>query len=378
MAEDQSACGLERSVAAAAEQNDFTGSIVVSHRGHAVVTLYRGEISEIGSGPIDEKTRFNLASVSKIFTAVAIGQLIDRGKLRLDEPVGDVVKGLTDAARHVTIRQLLNHTSGLGDFFKPENMPAMLKARSASELLPLIREESPAFVPGSRFSYSNSGFLLLGIAIERVSGMTYGEYLRRNIFLPAGMTSTGLDPQPLATLALGMTYAEMGPAASAPTSGNGLVVVGPGGGEMSGGEAQRPRTLRVAPGAREGYGSPAGGMYSTPTDLNKFAAALENGKLLFRQTLDEFTFPQVQVSPATASGPARYYGFGFGFSDVSGTRWIGHNGGTPGANVEYWFDPSGEWTVAVLSNRDPPVATQMMRQIRLIMRGPVAAGSVCK
>ena len=400
--EDRPACELERSIAAAAEQHDFSGSILVAHKGLPVVTLYRGQLSEPGSGAIGEETRFNLGSAGKMFTAVAIGQLVDKGKLRLDEPIGEVIQGLTPAASQVTIRQLLNHTSGLGDFFKPENMPLMLRARSAGELLPLIAKESPDFAPGSRFSYSNSGFLLLGIAIERLSGLTYGEYLQQGIFLPAEMNSTGLDPRPLATLAVGMTYADLepeppGPAASspgatsasphnaisgaassAPIPDNGRVLIGPGDGKTQPAANPKPSSLHPAPGAREGYGSPAGGMFSTAADLNRFAVALEGGKLLSRSLVDALFSPQVQVAPPTASGPARYYGFGFGISDVSGARWVGHNGGTMGANIEFWFDPNGEWTVVVLANRDPPIATQMMRQIRLLISEPTTTASVCR
>ena len=314
-----------------------------------------------------------------MFTAVAIGQLIEQGKVQLDEPVGRIVSGLTPEASKVTIRQLLTHTSGLGDFFRPENMAAMLKARSASDILPLISSDKPAFVPGTRFFYSNSGFALLGIVIERLSGMTYGEYLKRHVFAPAQMTHTGVDPQPLTTLAVGMTAGGMampaqpdthlvliGPdgkplpaGAQPPSGGNGLRLIGPGGRSVNAEGADEIDALRPAPGATEGYGSPAGGLFSTAEDMDRFGAALMHGTLVRPSTLTEFTSARVESAPATTDRAARHYGFGFGITEDGQLGWFGHNGGTLGANAEFWIQPDHQWVVSVLSNRDPPTATKV-------------------
>ena len=146
-----------------------------------------------------ENARFNLGSAGKMFTGVAVGQLIDAGKVRLEDPIGAQVKGLTSEAAAVTVRQLLTHTSGLGNFFSPENLVAIEKARTASDLLSLVASDKPSFPPGSRFQYSNTGFLLLGILVERVSGQSYGRYLDEHVFNPAGMVTTGLEPGPAST-----------------------------------------------------------------------------------------------------------------------------------------------------------------------------------
>lgn len=383
---------IQQCVAAEADREGLSGSILVSQGDKTLARVTRGQLAEVGSPPIDANTRFNLGSGSKMFTAVAIGQLVDEGKLRLDEPVGRVVAGLTPEASKVMIRQLLNHTSGLGDFFRPENMGAMLKARSASDILPLIANDKPAFSPGSKFSYSNSGFALLGIVIERVSGLSYGEYLRHHVFAPAGMNNTGLDPKPLATLAVGMTAGGM----PDPSAGHQLVLLGPDGKPLPPGTAVpiggppmvligrdgRPATgaamlskLSPAPGATEGYGSPAGGLFSTGEDMHRFAMALMSGKLLRPGTTKEFTSPQVEASPASAGRPSRYYGFGFGISNEGGLNWFGHNGGTLGANAEFSMQPEHEWVISVLSNRDPPAATNIMRWIRALLAGPGSAGT---
>ena len=372
----------QRCLSAEAEREALSGSILVTEAGREVAAVYRGKQGDASSAPIGPNTRFNLGSASKMFTAVAIGQLIEHGKLQLDEPVGRIVAGLTPEASNVTIRQLLTHTSGLGDFFRPENMSAMLKARSASDILPLVASDKPAYPAGAKFSYSNSGFALLGIVVERLSDMTYGQYLQRNVFGPAGMTRTGLDPKPLATLAVGMTAGGMQmaghvdahlvligpdgkplPIGSQPPDANGLTLIAPGGAKLDASTGDSGQ-LRPAPGATEGYGSPAGGLFSTTEDMDRFAQALMQGKLLRPSTVAEFTSPQVESAPATAERPARHYGFGFGLTEDNGLSWFGHNGGTLGANAEFAVQPNHQWAISVLSNRDPPTASKVMAWTR--------------
>jgi D-alanyl-D-alanine carboxypeptidase len=327
---------LERCLIQAAEKVDFSGVISATSDGRPEAFVARGRLAGPDSGPIDARTRFNLGSASKMFTAVAIGQLIDAGKIGLDDKVGVYVKGLTPEASAVTVRQLLTHSSGLGDFFRPENMAAMMAARTASDLLPLM--------PGSRFAYSNSGFVLLGILVERVSGMSYRDYLARRIFAPTGMTSTGSDPKPLSDLAVGMTA--MGP------------------------DHARTPTLHPAPGATEGYGSPAGGLFSTTADLKRFAEALAADRLTRPATATSLTTAQILAAPATTSRPERRYGFGFNVGAEQGHRWFGHGGGTPGANAEIAVFPEDRLVLTVLANRDPPMATRMFAYLRRLALDP--------
>jgi CubicO group peptidase (beta-lactamase class C family) len=348
----------------------FSGIVSLAYRNRPAWTVTSGRMAGPESSPIAADTRFNLGSASKMFTAIAVAQLLDSGKVHLDDPVGRYVKGLDPDASRVTVRQLLTHTSGLGDFFKPENMETMLRARTASDILPLIRNEKPAYAPGSRFSYSNSGFALLGVLIERVSGQPYGDYLRRHIFIPAGMTATGLDPRPLDTLAVGMTR---GPR---PQMGGSLgddhppkmILIGP-----EGGHAQPPsaaNALRPAPGATEGYGSPAGGLFSTAGDMQKFIDALLANRLARAETTAAMIAPQVEVAPASGDQPARHYGYGFGAGTFEGHRWVGHNGGTLGANTEVVSFPDDQWSLVVLSNRDPPEATELLHRLRNLLFHP--------
>ncbi len=402
------AAALERCLGARAEQEAFSGVISVTHHGQPVVSLVKGVVAGPGSAPIGAATRFNLASMGKMFTAVAIGQLVDAGKVHWDDPVGKYVSGLTPEASIVTVRQLLTHSSGLGDFFKPQNMDAMLKARTASDILPLIAADKPSFAPGSKFSYSNSGFALLGVVIERVSGQSYGDYLREHIFAPAGMTDTGLSPQPVATLAVGMTSLRLQPVSTAaqtrqvgsaghpaqggPDEGNQhdglqlqpspgasatppqhLMLIGPDGKPIEANTARgNPTELQPAPGATESFGSPAGGAYSTAADMQHFADALLQDKLVGAATRNALTSQQIVAYPASDGKPERSYGMGFGVGTEDGKRWFGHNGGTAGANAEFAEFPEDQWTLEVLSNRDPPVASTLFRYLKDLLFKPDA------
>ena len=324
---------LEQRVA----RDDFSGFVIAVHRGAVAASVGRGVVGAPDSAAIARDTRFNIASAGKMFTAVAVGQLVDAKKIAFDDPIGKYVKGLLPETAVVTIRQLLTHTSGLGDFFSPQNIRVLHAARTATDLLPLIASQKPEFTPGSQFRYSNSGFALLGILIERVTGLTYGEYLRRSVFLPAGMENTGLDPEPLDTLAQGLT-------AKTPAGGTG--------------------PLHPAPGATL-HGSAAGGAFSTASDLQRFAVALLGNRLASSANTAALISSKVQTS-----SPGRSYGYGFGIKARNGRTWIGHNGGTLGANVEFEFTSDGEWSLAALSNRDPPSATKLMEYLEDLIADP--------
>jgi D-alanyl-D-alanine carboxypeptidase len=331
---------LSRCVEARAAREDFSGAVVALHRGAVAVSVARGVVGAPGSAAITPATRFNIASAGKMFTAVAVAQLVDAGKIAFDDPVGKHVAGLAPETAAITLRQLLTHTSGLGDFFSPQNIPALHRARTAGDLLPLVAAQKPDFAPGSQFKYSNSGFVLLGVVIERVSGMTYGEYLRSHVFTVAGMTSSGLDPEPLDTLAQGLT-------ARSPAGGAG--------------------PLHPSPAAML-HGNPAGGAFSSAGDLQKFAAALAGNRLASARTTAMLLAPQVKTP-----SPDRSHGLGFGIKSRHERTWMGHNGGTLGVNVELEFSADGEWSLAVLSNRDPPAATTMLEYLEELIAKPADA-----
>jgi len=262
-------------------------------------------------------TRFGIASAGKMFTAVAVAQLAAQGRLRFEDPASRYVPGwLAPQARSVTIAQLLQHTSGLGDFLGRLNEEgATGRYERLEDYRALAAADTPAFAPGTGFRYSNVGYLVLGAIVQAVSGEPWGCYLESHVFRPAGMRATSAyRPAAKGALATGYMQDEEG-------------------------------VWRRNESVLEGRGSPAGGSASTAGDLAAFARALRSGILLEPALFDSLTEPRVEMA-----GTGRMYGRGFMVSRGDAPRIWGHAGGFPGvgALVEVYEDRG--WVLAVLSN----------------------------
>jgi CubicO group peptidase (beta-lactamase class C family) len=260
--------------------------------------------------------------MNKMFTAVAILQLVEAGKLALDDPIGKYLTDYPnkDVASKVTVQHLLTHTGGTGDIFGPEFEKNRLTLRTHSDYLKLYGSRGLTHEPGKEFEYSNYGFVLLGALIEKVTGMSYYDYVDSKIFKPAGMTSTG-----------SLTEAEKVPNRST--------------GYMKRDGAWVPNTDTLP-----WRGTAAGGGYSTVGDLLRFAEALEAGKLISKKMLAEATKAQVEGG----------YGFGFDTKGEGPLRSYGHNGGAPGMNGDLRIFPQLGTVLVALSNLDPPAAGRMV------------------
>jgi len=335
---------------ALAAQPGFSGVALLRHGGRQHLAA-QGSSDAAGAAPRTD-TRFNLGSASKMFTAVAVAQLVAQDKLALDAPIGRWVNGLTPAVAAVTVRQLLTHSGGLGNFVVPENLAALQQAKTLDQQMALVQDDKPAFEPGSRFRYSNTGFLLLGRAVERAAGMPFADYLQARVFEPAGMTQTSLDPALPVSATPGYTRLPEWTLGPGPGS-------GPGPGPRPGGPVGplRPAAEAALP------GSPAGGAYSTVADLARFMDALESGKLVTSQWVKELTRKHIDATPPGAPRPM-HYGLGFGLSPWEGQPGFGHNGGAPGVNAEVMRFTADDLLIVVLANRDPPVAGQMLARLR--------------
>jgi D-alanyl-D-alanine carboxypeptidase len=338
-----------------AARPEFSGVALLRQRGQTRVAA-QGAADGAGK-PLDEESRFNLGSASKMFTAVAVGQLVERGRLALDAPIGRWVDGLSPEVAAVTLRQLLTHSGGLGNFFAPDNLAAMLKADRLADLLPLARDARPLFTPGSRFQYSNNGFLLLGLAVERASGQAFDAYLRDQVFAPAGMASTSLRPALPRAAALGFTRLPVLALGEAPPMRPGPL---PGAASALPPPPPPPPLNGPLRAADESLlpGTSAGGAYGTADDLLRFFDALRAGRLVSATMLRELTRPQIETMPG------QHHGLGFGLIRWEGHAGFGHNGGTPGVNAEAMVFPADELVLIVLANRDPPTATQQMQALR--------------
>ncbi|MBV8897527.1 MAG: alpha/beta fold hydrolase [Acidobacteriaceae bacterium] len=175
----------------------FSGAVLLAKDGKPIFEQAYGFADREHQSPNSLATRFRMGSMNKMFTAVAILQLVSAGKLRLDDPVIKYLPDYSnrDLASRVTIRELLSHTGGTGDFFGPEFDKHRLELRTHEDYIELFGRRPVRFEPGSRFEYSNYGFILLGAVIEKVSGESYYDFVRDHIYRVAGMTSTGSEPE---------------------------------------------------------------------------------------------------------------------------------------------------------------------------------------
>ena len=323
---------IEACVRSAAETLKFNGSILVALDGLRVEQSF-GTSDAAGRVPIDRETRFSVGSASKMLTAVAIGRLVDRGAIDLNAAIGRYLPGLRPEFSSITVAQLLNHTSGLGDYLDLKNKTTIDAARTATDLLPLALASAPAFPPGSKRAYSNSGFVVLGAIIEKVSGMSYAQFVQKEILTPLGMNHTQF-------IAAG--------------SAEPMTRMSPGG--ML--DSPIPSPLRDL------HASPAGGVVSTTGDLTKFLTALGNAKLIRRATLTKFI-----LARPDPSGDAGSYGYGFNVRIGPPLR-VGHGGGAPGVNAEIAYYPATRWQLIALSNNDPPTASRMVTVLEKTIFAP--------
>lgn len=326
MTETELASALRQTLEKDAAAGRFAGAVLVSRNGKAVFTQAYGLSDRERKTPDSLKTRFRIGSMNKMFTAVATLQLAQAGKLTLNDPIGKYLTDYPnkDVATKVTIHELLTHTGGTGDIFGPEFDAHRLELRTLADYVKLYGNRGPGFDPGSKWEYSNYGFLLLGVVIEKVSGQSYYDYIRQHVYTPAGMTASGSEPEDQLVTDRSIGYTKMG------------------------GKDWHPNTDTLP------YrGTSAGGGYSTVEDLSKFAMALQENKLLNPHYTELLT----TAKPGT---PDNTYAYGFEDRKINGTRCFGHGGGAPGMNGGLEICPTNGYVVAVLANMDPPTASRVV------------------
>jgi len=312
----------------------FSGVLVIEQNGQRLYAKPFGLANREDDTPVQLDTPFLFASQGKMFTAVAVLQLVAAGKLDLDDPIGKhLLDYPNDAMAAVTLRQLLAHQGGTGDIgvLQPDEGANRAWVRSIADLIKLNGDRAPAFPPGSDFEYSNYGFLLLGAVVEAISGQSYYDYVAEHIFAPVGMTATRFPTlEEMDGVARGYTQADDG-------------------------------TLVPSADQLPWRGTPAGGGVTTADDEVRFVEALKAGKLIPLPLLEEAIKQQTD-----------WYGYGFISSGPDEFPHWGHGGGAPGNSAALSIYPANDMTMVCLSNRDPPVCDRLLTRLHWHLSPPPA------
>ena len=327
MSEAEVIAALRAQVEKDAAADRFAGAVLLAKNGKVLFSGAYGLADRDRKVPNQIDTRFRIGSMNKMFTAVSILQLVQAGKIKLTDPLGKYVTDYPnqDVAAKVTIHHLLTHTGGTGDIFGPQFDTHRLELKTLNDYVALYGTRAPAFQPGSQWVYSNYGMVLLGVVVERVTKQSYYDYVAEHVYKPAGMTLTGSEPESQAVPNRSIGYMR-----------------------SQGGSAWTPNTDTLP------YrGTSAGGGYSTVGDLMKFADALMAHKLLNPE------YTELLIAGKVDSGGGRKYAYGFEDGRKDGGGAVGHGGGAPGMNGDLRIYPQSGYVVAVLSNLDPPAASQV-------------------
>lgn len=302
----------------AAYSADEPGASAIVARGDEILFLgARGSANLEHGTPIEPNMVFRLGSITKQFTSAAIMILVEQGKLALDDPLTKFLPDYPEVGKSVTVEHLLTHTSGIVSYTGiPGYMQTeIIKVRNVDEMVAVFKDLPIEFAPGEQFAYNNSGYVLLGAIIEKVSGLSYEEFIQQKIFDPLGMTRSYYD-----------NHARIIPDR----------VSGYGGAP---GEYRNARYLSMT----QPYA--AGSLLSTVEDLLRWNTALFGGELISQASLKKMTTPY-----ELSSGGPNSYAYGLSVTDVRGQHTLSHGGGINGFSTYGLYIPEAKIFVAVLSN----------------------------
>lgn len=289
----------------------FSGVVLVARHGEVLFSEAYGWANKAAGERNTLDTRFNIGSLNKLITGVAVLKLAELGQLDLDAPIGTYLDGFPDrVAERVTVRHLLRHRSGWGAYWEhPVYLAQRTTLRDIDDYLAFIRDIQLDFEPGTRWQYSNVGYEVLGGIIERVTGESYYDVVREHVYAPAGMENTDSYWRDAPNLAVPYT------------------------------QEHRPGYADPLPDGLGPRGTPAGGGYATVGDLLRFQEALLDHRLL---------------SPAMTRLFLADYD-----PDGQPETGFGRAGGAPGLNSTWEADFESGYTVLVLANFDPPIAEEI-------------------
>jgi CubicO group peptidase (beta-lactamase class C family) len=306
----------------------FSGTILIAKEGKIQFQKAYGKASLELNVPNNINTKYSIASITKSFTALAIMQLVEKEKLKLTDSFCLYVSNCPDVWKPITIQQLLTHTSGIMNFSRLPDWDEFHKKQSytSKELVNLVREIPLKFAPGEKYNYSNTGYVLLGLVIEKVSGLTFADFINQNILDKIGTKNTGgyNNVDIISGLATGY-YHKIGIPFPVPYE-----------------------NLEL--------GNAAGFMYSTVADLLLYDQALYTEKLLSKKSIEQMFTPYKDN-----------YGFGWEIKEVYNRKMIGHSGSNNGFSAYLMRYPEEKITVIVLSNSDKTRATKIAYDLSAIL-----------
>jgi len=298
--------------------DDPGATVIVVKDGKTVFRKAYGAADIAAKTPLTPGTVLRLGSITKQFTAVAILMLADEGKLALNDPITRFFPDYPTQGKVITIEHLLTHTSGIVSYTsKPNYVAAMAKDLTVAQMIDGFKNDPLEFEPGTKFNYNNSGYFLLGAIIEKVSGLSYANFLEQRIFTPLGMKDTAYEGAERSTAPRAAGY-------SAQEKGYGLA---------------QPLSMS------QPYA--AGALVSTVDDLAKWDAAIASGKLL-KPASWKLAFTPYKLNPEESTD----YGYGWAVGKLQGTPVVHHGGGINGFRTYALRLPEQKIFVAVLANSD--------------------------
>lgn len=318
-------------------ENDLSGSILIAKGDQAIFEKHWGFADLESPRKVDAQTLFGLASGSKMFTAAAIVQLMEQGKLNLSDKLTDYFPDFPNRAwaERVTLKHLLSHTSGIAEYWTAKNEPVMFQFTDWRQFLPLIYEGGFRFEPGAESYYSNSNFMLLGAIVEIAGGKDYYRYIEENILKKAGMTQSGFFDYNQADLPLAIPYIRK---------------------EGGGWQPNRDKRFKK--------GSPAGGCYSNAADMLRFCNALKSNKLVSAESLRLMT-----TDWATGTKDAQPYGLGLILEKHAREPSYGHGGTAGGVNFEFRYFPRLDIALLVFNNQNNGAYDDLKRNALKLVSG---------
>lgn len=326
---DELATKLDQYMSALTKAGRFSGSVLVARDGRVLLAKGYGLANAEWDIPNTPTTKFRLGSVTKQFTAMAIVQLEEKGKLKVEDPVCKYVADCPPAWRKIAIHHLLTHTSGIPNFTSfPDHVATMNQPSPVSKTVERFKGKPLEFEPGEKFKYSNSGYVLLGYILEKAAEQEYGEYLEQNVFGPLKMRNSGYD------------------SASAILK------------QRAAGYTRRAGKLANAPYIDMTIPHAAGALYSTVEDLFLWDQALYTEKLVSKKSLDRIFTPFKND-----------YAYGWFVTRRNNRKYIGHGGGINGFSTMIDRYPDDKVAVIVLSNVEGSAVSPASRDMAAIVFG---------